>query len=168
MQQNYFALLEINQQYNVDKSFLHKQYIALQKKYHPDNIADSFLQHDALEKSIALNNAYKILQDDYLRAEYLLTLNGYRFDDESLKQALTHDELEAILQEFEDLDQASPSDVKEIYKNKLTNQEELVSLINEAFENNKLQEALDLTIRLKYLTNLVGNIKQKIKILECK
>lgn len=155
--------------YDIDQSFLHQQHLALQKEHHPDNIADQNLQKETLAKSIELNNAYKILKDDYLRAEYLLKLEGYKFDDESLKHMINHDELEEILEDFETLEEVSSlTDLRDIEKSKLSQQELLISKITKSFEQKNLQESLDLTIRLKYLTNLVRNIKQKIKSLECK
>lgn len=169
MNQNHFSLFSINQQYDIDQSFLYKQYLALQAKYHPDTISNTGWQREALEKSMQLNDAYKILKDDYLRAEYLLKLYGYKFDDESLKNMLNSDELEEILEDFETLeDVSSLTDLLDIEKSKISQQEILISKITKSFEQKNLQESLDLTIRLKYLTNLVRNIKQKIKSLECK
>src|SRR5690349_19634854 len=94
---NYFQLLGIGQQYNIDQSELKKQYFIMQSKYHPDKINES----QTLELSANINQAYKILQDDYLRAEYLLKLNGYVLNDETLKNALSTMELEKIWADFE-------------------------------------------------------------------
>ena len=50
-----------------------------------------------------------------------------------------------------------------IKKDKIAICEKLVHDIGIAFSENNIKQALDLTVRLKYLTNLVNNIKLKIK-----
>jgi hypothetical protein len=46
---------------------------------------------------------------------------------------------------------------------KLAMKAELIREITNHFNKNNFTKALDISVRLKYLTNLVGNIKLKIK-----
>lgn len=160
---NYFELLDLEQKYDIDSLRLNKQYFFMQAKYHPDRAVPGE-KTQALEISIQLNEAYKILQDDFLRAEYLLKLKGQRFDDQILKNSLTLEELEEFLSEFEAIEKASDrSSLEKMENTKLKEKVLLVTEITQKFAENKLNEALDLTVRLKYLTNLVGNIRTKLK-----
>ncbi|CAL4325818.1 Co-chaperone protein HscB [Buchnera aphidicola (Eriosoma lanigerum)] len=74
---NYFNLFGLSEKFQIDNELLLKNFYSLQKKFHPDLFICSSLQkkQEALQKSILINNAFHILQDPYLRAEYLLNLN---------------------------------------------------------------------------------------------
>ena len=63
---NYFELFAIEQKYDIDQKLLQTQYFSLQAKYHPDRSQNEFERHGNLEYSMLINEAFKILQDDYL------------------------------------------------------------------------------------------------------
>jgi len=71
---NYFELFAIEQTYNIDQKLLQTQYFILQAKHHPDRSRNEIERRENLEYSMLINEAFKILQDDYLRAEYLLKI----------------------------------------------------------------------------------------------
>jgi len=166
---DYFELFSLNRSYFIDQNLLKKTYLSLQAKYHPDKsrqekIANHQDQRNNLEKSILINEAFKVLQDDYLRAEYMLKLNGIAVDEFSLKNTLTTDQLQELLDQYELIEETTdPLLLKAIEQEKINEQEALKAAINGSLTKKSFKEALDLTIRLKYLTNLVGNIKLKIK-----
>jgi molecular chaperone HscB len=164
MRNSYFELLKLEQSYNIDRIKLKKQYLAMQVRFHPDRATDEKERRTFLETSMLLNEAEKILKDDFLRAEYMLKLNGVQFDDRILKDALTADELEEIMEIHEIIDEIKdPVRLKEIEKEKLEEKEIMVQELRSYFDQNNFAKAVDITIRLKYLTNLVKNIKLKIK-----
>jgi Fe-S protein assembly co-chaperone HscB len=100
-----------------------------------------------------------------LRAEYILQLKGEALNDNTLKTVLSPAQLEEILEEYELIENIREdlSSLYSIEKNKIEIYKELVHNIAIAFSENNIKQALDLTVRLKYLTNLVNNIKLKIK-----
>lgn len=164
MLENYFELLELKQQYAIDQSRLKAQYLAMQVKFHPDRAANEQERHSFLEKSMKLNEAEKILKDDYLRAEYMLKLAGVEFNDRVLKDVLVADELEEIIEMHEAVDASEDIEyLKKTAQHKSQEKDKMVLELSSYFEVNNLAKALDLTLRLKYLTNLVKNIKSKIK-----
>jgi Fe-S protein assembly co-chaperone HscB len=111
-----------------------------------------------------LNEAYKVLGDDYKRAEYLLKLNNMEIREGQQKSALTPTQLEEILDQYEIIDEIEDIDIlKQKEQNKAKEKEQLVKMLSDLFARKNFSKALDLTVRLKYLTNLVGNIKLKIK-----
>ena len=64
---NYYELLEVNE--NASKEIIEKAYRVLVKKYHPD-LYSSVQKKEAEEMLKELNEAYKVLSDDFLREQY--------------------------------------------------------------------------------------------------
>ncbi|MFM8185714.1 MAG: Fe-S protein assembly co-chaperone HscB, partial [Alphaproteobacteria bacterium] len=81
---NHFFNLNLAENFVIDLNILEKNYLELQQKFHPDQSLSD------LEKSIALNESYKILSNPISRAEHLLELkNIFINDDEnSLRPSL--------------------------------------------------------------------------------
>ena len=77
---------------------------------------------------------------------------------------LSISELEGILDEYEEIEAMHElADLIAKEQQKLAMKAELIREITTHFNKNNFTKALDISIRLKYLTNLVGNIKLKIK-----
>jgi Fe-S protein assembly co-chaperone HscB len=89
LKQNYFELLNIPQQFEIDKEQLYKNYIKLQQLFHPDKLVNKSNAEKilGLEYAANINNIYQILNDDKRRAEYLLLLRGIivNTDDNNIK-----------------------------------------------------------------------------------
>lgn len=81
---NHFFNLNLVENFAIDVKILEKNYLELQQKFHPDKSLSE------LEKSIALNESFKILSNPISRAEHLLELkNIFINDDEnSLRPSL--------------------------------------------------------------------------------
>jgi molecular chaperone HscB len=73
-----FEVLGLERGYSLDVESLEKRYFEEQKKTHPDRftLASGAEKEDALKKSTALNQAYLLLKDPLLRAEFLLKAKG--------------------------------------------------------------------------------------------
>ena len=115
-----------------------------------------------------MNEANRILTDDYLRAEYMLKLLGTELNDKTLKNILNVNELNDIVELYELI--ATTDDkikLQEIHSRKSIEQQDIINKLSIAFYEENIVKALDLTVRLKYVTNLVKNIKTK-KITTCK
>lgn len=161
---NHFELLNLEKRYDVDPALLRKQYLLEQALHHPDRASSDLTRIENLDISMQLNEAYKILKDDYMRAEYLLTILGQKFDDRLLRDALTALELEELIEAHEELDLIDEViDLQHLKNNKILKKTQMVQALIECFEDNNITKALDITLRLKYLTNLVKNIDLKIK-----
>lgn len=161
--ENYFELLNLEVNYQLDKAELKTRFLQRQIQIHPDRAKNPEEQHLFLEKSIMLNKAKQILLDDYLRAEYLLKLAGIEMELVASQQAIDHNYLEKIVESNEQI--TSNQDIDFLKKIKQEKEEEKKLIINQiqiAFDNKNLSKALELTICLKYLTNLVKNIDRNI------
>lgn len=161
---NYFKLLDLEQKYDTDFALLQKQYLQKQALYHPDRAGSDSARLGNLEISMQLNEAYKVLKDDFLRAEHLLKLLGQKFDDHDLKNKLSTGDLEAIIESHEMLESIETlEELKLLQGVKVQEKERVVAELSECFKGNNIAKALEISIGLKYLTNLVRNIDLKIK-----
>jgi molecular chaperone HscB len=160
---NHFELLKLEQRYDIDLSLLQKQYLLKQALHHPDRANSESDRMKNLDISMQLNEAYKILKDDYMRAEYLLKILK-KFDESILHNSLTASELEEIIESHEELDLIdSVENLQNLKDNKMLRKSKMIQALTEYFRDNNITKALDITVRLKYLTNLVKNIDLKIK-----
>lgn len=157
---NYFTIFGLEEKYDLSLKELKDKYLQLMQIYHPDR-AQIGEAREYIEKSMMFNEAYKILSDSYERAKYMLSMYGYKIGHDSVLQP---GELEEILEEYDSLE--TISSLHKLKEKALKNHKKIEiiqSKIGELFANNKLAEALDYTVRLKYFTNLVKNIKVRMK-----
>jgi len=80
----YFELFDTPISLVVDKSALLKKYYTLSKEYHPDNfsLGNELAQEQALNMSAKINEAKKILDNNYKRLEYILRETNTIIPDE--------------------------------------------------------------------------------------
>lgn len=84
-EQDYFSLFDLPRNYSVDHDALSKRYRSLQKATHPDGFASDSAQARRLAVQLAarVNEAFRTLNDPFLRAAYWLELHGGRPSDEA-------------------------------------------------------------------------------------
>lgn len=161
---NYFELFELPEKYEIDLADLKKNYLNLQAKYHPDQARHEAEKVEFINRSMELNSGYKLLMDSYSRAEYLLALKGYFIRDEDSKHLLSADDLERIWERNEELEEAKS--LEELYaleKEAVIDQNALELKLAASFAALEYEKALEIAVKLKYLANLVKNIRLKIK-----
>lgn len=151
---DYFTLFDLPRSYAVSESELHKRYIALQRRTHPDKLVGKSPAEraEAIQLSMRVNDAYETLKSPLTRAEYLLELNGVfvNSEDDTVKpdHALLMEvmELREQLAECEDGPslKAAIDDIKK-------SMGQVVTELEGAFATNKLERAAQLTMRFKYL-----------------
>jgi len=75
---DYFTLLGLPRQFEIDQDELHRKYLALSRHAHPDyHLADAEeVRNLSLRVSAAINDAYRTLKDPASRAAYLMELLG--------------------------------------------------------------------------------------------
>lgn len=160
---DYFKLLDLPEQYNLDKNKLKQNYLIQQSKFHPDQLTDS-ANVDFLQKSMQLNEAYKILSDDYKRAEYLLKRRNIDFSDNNPQLKLPIEDLDFFFEQNNLVMETDEiSDLKQIKEKYLDKKEVIIGELEDYFNNDNLVKALDITVKLKYFINLIKNIDNKIK-----
>jgi molecular chaperone HscB len=82
---DHFAIFGFPRRFEVDLPALEKRFRELSFQVHPDRFARKAPRERriALERSTALNDAYRTLKDPLRRATYLLSLNGLKVESES-------------------------------------------------------------------------------------
>ena len=83
--QNYFELFELECSVDINSEILEKKYLNFQKNFHPDKFVNSSDHEKRLSLQITsyINEAYKILKNDYLKSMYLLKIKGYDIDNQN-------------------------------------------------------------------------------------
>ncbi|NBP05499.1 MAG: Fe-S protein assembly co-chaperone HscB [Bacteroidetes bacterium] len=82
---NPFAFFDLEPRFNIDSQALRKQFLANQRKWHPDFHAGSPDMHrQAVEQTAANNQAYALLSDTYSRVKCMLALHGINTEQEQL------------------------------------------------------------------------------------
>ncbi len=87
---DHFALFGLPRRFEVELPGLDKRFRELSFQVHPDRFARKAPKERriALERSTALNDAYRTLKDPLRRATYLLKLNGLQVESESSSSAM--------------------------------------------------------------------------------
>ena len=86
---DYFTFFALPRKLALDAAALERRFEQLSWKLHPDNFhrATAYEQELSLEKTAALNDAFRTLRDPVARVEYLLGLEGVRREGEIKQQA---------------------------------------------------------------------------------
>jgi molecular chaperone HscB len=81
---DHFETLGLPRRFAVDLPDLERRFRELSREVHPDRFATASPpeRRAALERSTALNDAYRTLKDPLRRATYFLELNGLRLEGE--------------------------------------------------------------------------------------
>jgi molecular chaperone HscB len=106
---SHFALFGLPQSFELDLAELRRRYLKLSREIHPDRAANAGVREDLrLRLSAQANQAYDVLSDPTLRAEYLLELCGGKSATED--KAVPADVLAETLMLREEIDDAKRSD----------------------------------------------------------
>ncbi len=154
---NYFELFDIPVSIQLDSKWLTTQYVALQKKFHPDFFGQASIeeQSEVMEKSAAINKAFKIFQKEEETIKYILQLKGLLQEEE--KYQLPPDFLMEVMELNESLSDNSANEVavfeKEIYEkvrpiiegynDETVTKEDLLTLKDYYFRKKYLQRILE-------------------------
>jgi molecular chaperone HscB len=105
--QNYFALFQLPQQFNIDSAKLDANYRKVLAEVHPDKFvnASSATRMQSMQQATLANEAYQTLKRPTARARYLLTLAGVATDEEN-NTAMPADFLMAQMEWREAMDDA--------------------------------------------------------------
>ncbi len=166
---DYFALFEIERQFNINIDLLEGLYFKLQYESHPDMLADKNKEEilAAVAYSAIINDAYRVLSNDLSRAEYLLSLSDIIVNREMKGIKASQDILEEAIENRENL--FNTDDLVAIVKVKNENisaKKQCINDIQNAFENKDYQNAAQLTIKLKYIEKFAEEINIKISGIE--
>jgi molecular chaperone HscB len=98
---DHFEFFGLPRQLTLDESALEADYFALSRRFHPDFFVSADVQQQilALEKTSALNNAYRVLKDPTARAEYIIELEtGVAFGESGEANQVPRDVLMDVME----------------------------------------------------------------------
>jgi len=171
LQQNYFALFHLPQQFEVDLALLDQQYRKLQNEIHPDRFtnASSNERMQSMQLATHANEAYRTLKDSTARARYLLQLEGVKTLEES-NTAMPADFLMLQMEWRESIEDAVQSQNIEALDTLLLNiknmANDLLNVLAEAFQNKDLTKASELVRKLSFIDKITADIHSNIETLE--
>lgn len=148
---NYFQVLGVPQQFDVDIGELATRFKTLQRDWHPDRHASGKTGTDptkAANVSALLNEAYNALRTPHTRANHLLSILGE--DDEPEMDP----EFLAWVVEYREKIADAESDCEQISQLKVEVGricENCLETLGDSFDNNRLEEAAKHSAKLRYL-----------------
>jgi molecular chaperone HscB len=152
---NFFEIFDLEEKFTLDVDALEKKYFAFQNQFHPDKSSA-----DDISRSIEINEAYKILSDDFLRASYLLQLKGVdilhnekatKVDMATLQHVL---ELQETISEIADKNQ-----IEELRKKINSEFKQLILDGVKQLEAANLELAAQVLVKAKYLKKSLEDLK---------
>ena len=154
---NYFKIFSLKEEFAIDLSELEKKYLELQNQFHPDksSIAE-------IEKSMMVNEGYKVLADDFLRACHILALQGIDIINDEKAANVDIATLQEILELQENI--AEIINLEEIAKLQNEINSEIKLLIAEAikyFPTNDFEILAQFLIKAKYLKKSLQDLKER-------
>ncbi|OFW80578.1 MAG: Fe-S protein assembly co-chaperone HscB [Alphaproteobacteria bacterium RIFCSPLOWO2_01_FULL_40_26] len=156
---NFFEIFSLPQSFVIDQSKLEKKYLEFQQRFHPDK--SSF---DDISKSIEINEAYKILSDDFLRACHLLQLKGIDILHDEKAVRVDISTLEEQLELQEKISEISKNEIDDLRK-KLNS--DFKKLIMEAMQEADINASAQFLTKAKYFKKSLEDLKiRKLKLVD--
>lgn len=158
---DFFKLFELDAKFDLDPDELESKYLALQSKYHPDKARTEDDKIRNIKLSADINEGYKTLDSDILRAEYLMGLKNIRVNKEEdntypVPQHLLMEQL-SLREKVFDSEAEEISAISSELKNKLNSvKEEFAG----AYEKDALEFASEKTVEMRYIVKLLEEIKK--------
>lgn len=152
--QNAFSIFGLPVQYDICTATLEKNYISLQKQWHPDRFihAPEIQKEQVVQATAHINAAYKTLKDPLTRAQLLLDLS-LPHQTPTPSPSVLSQQFE-LQEKWEHLDKTNA----EIFKTEIITafEQEIVNFQQEIMAKNK--EAFQSFFTLKFLHNLLIKI----------
>jgi molecular chaperone HscB len=161
---DHFPRLGLRPTFDLDMDELERQYFGFQRRLHPDRFASKSPRERALSQgqATALNEAYETLKDPLKRAVALLEMQGRKVD---LTACGTINDKDLLMEQMEKREAIADADsVEAITRLSAAADSDVLSCqchISAAFNGSDLEEAVHLTIRLKYLVKLADEARAK-------
>ena len=168
LQQSYFSLFGLPQQYPIDLEQLNRAYQQIQQQYHPDRFvtAEAQAQRESLQIATFANEAFQTLKQDAARARYLLQLHGI----DCLQESNTVMPAEFLMRQLEwresMQDAAEQHDLgalMQLAKQVRDNALAIKQALAQAFVDKQLEQAANLVRELSFIDKILLDIQQQIE-----
>ncbi len=97
---DYFSFLGLSRRLKIDNAELEKTFYSLSRRLHPDYFMNASEQErqSSIDRSSLLNDAYRALRNPVKRAQYLLSLEGYKEAEKKAPSELLEEVFELNMQ----------------------------------------------------------------------
>ena len=163
--QDYFALFNLPQQFEVDKQQLTDKFRQLQREVHPDRHAGEGKHQQRLAVRFAsyVNTAYQTLKSPLLRAEYLLELAQVSMNTQTMTIA-DSDFLFQQMQWRDTLSKAanlqSKQGLTELSQTVSDCREKLLSVFTHNYDEKDFNSAKETVAKLHFVEKIMTEIEQ--------
>ncbi|KAI8896821.1 hypothetical protein BC833DRAFT_595960 [Globomyces pollinis-pini] len=149
-QLNYTDTFNIPNQFNIDLKQLKLEFLKLQQQLHPDNFSTKSKDERVIseEQSSYVNKAYETLKDPLSRAQYMLALKGKNIHEGHMN--VKQDFLLEVMEIQEDIEDCERQELDQYIDENNSRIENSVKVLEELFNKDLLDEALEETMKLKY------------------
>lgn len=157
---NYFDVMGVPVTFDLERATLHGRFRNLQKDLHPDKFSKrSKIEREYSEQQSSLiNKAYSTLVKPLSRGQYLLEILGHPVDEIDKPDNPTF--LMEMMELNEELEEAqSLEEVHMIKEKNCQTISDITTEIAKAFQNDAIEDAKGLLIKLNYYSNIDDKIK---------
>lgn len=152
---NFFETFSLPQKFSIDLNELEKKYLEFQNQFHPDKSS-----LDDVEKSILINEAYKVLSDDFLRVCYLLSLKGIDIRNDEKAVKVDFKTLETVLELQERISEIANLEEIKILQERLNAEIKfLIAASVKCIETSDTNLAAQFLVKTKYLKKSLEDLK---------
>lgn len=163
---DYFSLFNLPKMYKIDQFLLSKNFYKLQLKFHPDLYINHSISEKKiiLQKSIKINKGYKTLQDSLKRGIYLLSLYGFKVNEDKFfpkdknflkKYFFLHEELDSLIEN--NSDKCKIEFFFQKIKKKIENYEKKIEI---KFNGKEWDEVFELIAKLLFFKKIYTHFKK--------
>ena len=171
LQRNYFELLDLPAQFEIDLTLLDQHYRTLQSEVHPDRFvtASANDRMQSMQVATQANEAYQTLKNSTARARYLLQLNGIETLEES-NTVMPGDFLMLQMEWREAIDDANSAKDTSALDKLLVEIRQMAQQLSQAlsvkFAQKSYQEASESVRKLSFIDKISADIHRVIEQLE--
>ena len=176
---DYFKLFGLERKFTIEITDLSNTFKSLQRNLHPDKVSDRNIQEDFVKQvlfqfvsatqqnktgsetwSAAVNQGYRILQKPLSRALYLLELSGHPLTEESI--TLEPDFLMEIMELNEEVADADENEVRILEAKIKETLADFILTVDILLTNDEYERAREEVARMKYYSNVLDKIYEKL------
>jgi molecular chaperone HscB len=160
---DHFARMNMPCDFDLGMKKLEVAYFSLQTKLHPDRFAQKTEKEKmfSMQQSMSANEAYEVLKNPLLRAEYILKLAGVVVNSNNATVKPSQEILIESMETRERLAEASSAEeIRQITIETMEARLSAIDSIKQHVIDGKLEDAAQETIKLRYLEKLNEEIKQ--------
>jgi len=152
---NYFEVFSLIPDFFIDEIALEKKYLKFQTEFHPDKSGSS-----DIAKSMEINEAYKILADDFLRLAHLLQLKDIDIINDEKAVKVDFSTLEEQLELQEKISEiVENNEIEKLQKDLRLRVKQLILQAAEIYGAFDFKASAQVLIKIKYLKKSLEDLK---------